>query len=348
VSGVLAAFTVFALLASATLQARTRLEGWNRNYPLLIGNEATGDRPWRGEVLAAEITDAATPVDAMRAFAAGDAITLPGSPIGVFDFRTGPPYRDASRTLPDLVRLVRRQAIGEETPGDVAWLRSKGPAFAIADRVARSNAFTVRVVCVSDDIEQAGPARIITNSRSTGVRNFTLGQQGRNLVVRLRTPQTGANGGRPEIVVPDVFTTGQLHDLLVTYDGASLLATVAGSERVHRTSFNPGSSLALVLTSLQVEADELPYLDAIYVAALLLVPGGLIGSLGWPVARRFALGVAWALVFVVMLEGSLVLASGQSFAWPDVAANAAIAAVVLPIAALGSARAQKAPEAARA
>ena len=44
-------FLCVALLLSATLQAGTRLSNWNPKYPLLIGNEYTGDRPWRGRVV---------------------------------------------------------------------------------------------------------------------------------------------------------------------------------------------------------------------------------------------------------------------------------------------------------
>ena len=43
---------VLALLTSGALQARTRLSNWSVEYPLLIGNEQTGDRPWRGRVFA--------------------------------------------------------------------------------------------------------------------------------------------------------------------------------------------------------------------------------------------------------------------------------------------------------
>ena len=77
-AGLIGGFLVVALLISGTLQAGTRLSNWDSAYPLLIGNEQTGDRPWRGRVFALEITDAATPAASVRRFSAGESVVLPG------------------------------------------------------------------------------------------------------------------------------------------------------------------------------------------------------------------------------------------------------------------------------
>ena len=98
-AGLIGGFLVVALLISGTLQARTRLSNWDPEYPLLIGNEQTGDRPWRGRLFALEITDAATPAASVRRFSAGEPVVLPGAPIAAFDFNGSPPYKDASGNL---------------------------------------------------------------------------------------------------------------------------------------------------------------------------------------------------------------------------------------------------------
>src|SRR5690606_32503949 len=59
---------------------------------------------------------------------------------------------------------------------------------------------------------QAGPARILTISRDTHMRNLTLGQEGDDLVLRLRTEDTDLNGliaGEPFARVEDVFRSGR-------------------------------------------------------------------------------------------------------------------------------------------
>src|SRR4029453_656978 len=76
----MAAFMAVALLASGVLQARTALSNWSADYPMLIGNERTGDRPWRGRVFALTITDAAAPLGVVRRFSNGESVMLPGSP----------------------------------------------------------------------------------------------------------------------------------------------------------------------------------------------------------------------------------------------------------------------------
>ena len=135
-AGVVGGFLIVALLLSATLQARTRLSNWNPEYPLLIGNEHTGDRPWRGRVFALDITDAATPAASVRRFSAGESVVMPGTRIAAFDFDGGPPYKDASGNLPDLEwterpertkarrRLVDRRSLAARGPDLLQLWRS--------------------------------------------------------------------------------------------------------------------------------------------------------------------------------------------------------------------------------
>ena len=55
----------------------------------------------------------------------------------------------------------------------------------LAERLRKSNAFTLRVDCATEDTDQDGPARIISNSVSPFLRNFTVGQQGGDLFYHL-------------------------------------------------------------------------------------------------------------------------------------------------------------------
>jgi hypothetical protein len=201
--------------------------------------------------------------------------------------------------------------------------------------LGESNAFTLRVVCASDNANQSGPARIISNSLDTGWRNFTLGQQGRDMVFRFRTPLTGFNGSHPEVVVPGVFATDHRREILVTYDGGTLLATVANSDQVYRTELTPGASLASKISSLNIQADELQMINVMYLAALFFLPAVLVGLLGQTGRGGLAFGVLWVLVFGVLLEGTLVLVSGRPFEWGSVAANVVVGVVVLTLSSIG-------------
>ncbi|MEP7308731.1 MAG: VanZ family protein [Acidobacteriota bacterium] len=326
-------FLCVALLVSATLQAGTRLSNWDPKYPLLIGNEYTGDRPWRGRVVALDITDAATPADAVRRFSAGESVALPGARIATFAFNGGASYNDASGSLPGLEWTEPQSAhgqVGVQLAG-TSWLQSAGPASELARRLQKTNAFTLHITCATDDIDQDGPARIVSNSVSPFLRNFTMGQQGSDLVFRLRTPDTGLNGYPLEIYVPGVFKDRHVRDILATYDGATLLVATAHGDAVSSTKLTPGASLALAIDSLHVLPDQLDRYELAYVAALSLIPGGLIGLLGKTIRERRMFSAAWVIAFAVLLETTTVGVSGGAFAWADVARTAAVGTAVLAV-----------------
>lgn len=68
---------------------------------------------------------------------------------------------------------------------------------------------------------QVGPARILTLSEDPSYRNLTIGQQGMDLIVRLRHPRTGPNG-TPAYLIDDVFATPGWHHIDVVVVAGSL------------------------------------------------------------------------------------------------------------------------------
>lgn len=71
--------------------------------------------------------------------------------------------------------------------------------------VIEDSAFELKLKVVSYNSHQEGPARIFTVSRDHYHRNLTVGQAQEDLIVRLRTPETG-NNGTPDYVVQQVFS----------------------------------------------------------------------------------------------------------------------------------------------
>jgi VanZ family protein len=313
-AGVMLMLSLAAALVSGILQRGSRLTTWSRDYPLVVGNERTGDRPWRGRVIALTLSDVSLPATALETFAPSGRVALPGRPVAVYVFEDAAPYVDRSRTLPPL-----RWTAGQSQPADRAvfaperpWLQTEGPADGLVTSMRASNAFTLRLICASDDPQQIGPARILSNSIDSGHRNFTIAQDGSDLVVRLRTPHTGLNGVRPEIRLPEVFDDRGRRDIVVTYDGSSLRVAVGQSHRVHRTDFTPGSVLAAAITSLPLEAADLPMLQVVFVAAVFFAPGAVYGlfSTEGSVWRRTAWGIAWVLLSVALVESARTVGSG--------------------------------------
>lgn len=94
---------------------------------------------------------------------------------------------------------------------------------------------TVEAVIRPANVTQGGPARIVSFSTNASSRNFTLGQEKTDLVMRLRTPQTGGNGTSPQVKLCQV-EAGRLYHVLVAYrpgemtcylDGKQVLSTDA-------------------------------------------------------------------------------------------------------------------------
>jgi VanZ family protein len=341
----LASFAILALSTSAALQARTRLTNWNDDYPLLIGNELTGDRPWRGQVFLVEMTDAATPMRQVRRFAAGDSVTLGGTRVATFDFHGHGSYEDRIGTAPALDWTAEpdvESSVGVRL-SERAWLRTSTPAAGVARRVRDAGAFTLRVVCASAGPGQTGPARIVSNSESTLRRNFTIGQDGADLIFRLRTAATGLNGYPLEFVVPNVFTSASTRDIVITYDGATLLAAVANGRDVMRAELSPGATLALAVSPEHVGLHELGVYKVGYLAGLFVVPGILLAVLGRSARYRVVFGGIWIVVFAFLIEVALTFANGRSLDPLDVAFTAAVGGVVLIAAAVVLSPAGKPP-----
>ncbi len=134
------------------------------------------------------------------------------------------------------VRTCRVEARGKAKLGRRSEMDIAGGAFLARDinnellsACKLSNQLTIEAVITPDNINQRGPARIVTFSKDNSSRNFTIGQQGKTLVLRLRTPETGPNGLNPQVNLCKVKAGEVLH-LLVSYFPGHLYCYVNGKE----------------------------------------------------------------------------------------------------------------------
>jgi hypothetical protein len=93
----------------------------------------------------------------------------------------------------------------------------------LGEQLTASGELTLEAVITTRSGDQSGPARIVSLSKDSGSRNFTLGQQNENLVLRLRTPKTGSNGTRPSAEL-FAIRPGEATHLVVTYRDGVLTA----------------------------------------------------------------------------------------------------------------------------
>ena len=100
----------------------------------------------------------------------------------------------------------------------------------IAELARTQNSFGAEVEFLSYKEMQSGPARIFTFSNSTGQRNFTVGQEGKELILRLRTTASGENGVTNEHpnVVLGTIEPGKPYHLIFAYQPGTLVWSLNG------------------------------------------------------------------------------------------------------------------------
>lgn len=309
---ILLGYMTFAYLISVPLQRDTLLSNWDENYPLLLGNELTGDRPWRGGISQLHLVDRAISEEEARGwFNRMKRSAEIGSPVlASFYFTGASRIGDRMGNLPDLVFRSKSGAPEE------AWMESESPVVFLNRRIAANSKFTLAASFTAGSTDQKGPARIISISRNPGLRNLTVGQEGRDLVFRLRTPMTGENGVNPALTVPGIFAAGSSHDLIAIYDGSILTLYVDEISGRHTLALSPGAAAASYFKPATTALFS--YKLAFYIAVFF--PFGILISIVLQTMAskniiRLLLALSAATLASLFLEAVLVAASGKAMEW---------------------------------
>ncbi|MEM9781894.1 MAG: LamG-like jellyroll fold domain-containing protein [Pseudomonadota bacterium] len=243
------------ILAIATLWQNydsAVLKGWDCSYPLLVGNEASGDRPWLGRIHGIALYPAGLGAEAIRALAASpmskDGIALRQEHgAGLFlSFDDG-----ADATSPLL--LPAAATPGPSLAGNGAGWDVSGGALnltsptvleideaflPVCEAMMSAAAFTAEVKIARPGPPQGGPARIISSSASPLLRNFTLGEEFGALVLRTRTPWTGQNGERLALTSGSDVVSDDWRHVVVGFEAGSAFMYVDGAPAVPATEYS--------------------------------------------------------------------------------------------------------------
>lgn len=174
--------------------------------------------------------------------------------------------------------------------------------------------------------EQRGPTRIVTFSTSEALRNATLGQSGRDLVLRLRTPLAGPNGSRVEFVLPGAVPTGTRTRVRAVYDRGRVRLASRWNGKTVRRSFDYRLLTVARLVAWQISGYrpfQLAMAAAVGLAALFF-PVGYGAALmlrGSPLSALGAAAAGSAVVFGVTAEH---LGVGWGWSWAGCAAATAV------------------------
>ena len=136
--------------------------------------------------------------------------TLPGRVdnglVVLYDFRDG-----SGNVVSDVSGVGSPMDLTIQNTNNVTWtgnntlqvnsgtvINSVSPATKVLNACQATNEITVEAWVTPANTSQGGPARIVTMSQNTGVRNWTLGQEGDEYITRLRTTATN-NQGTPDL-----------------------------------------------------------------------------------------------------------------------------------------------------
>lgn len=206
--GRLAAAVAMVIAVSGTValvyhRTRSDFSNWNPAFHLAVGNELTGDRPWDGTVSALQIYPFAM-ASAQISDLAVRAAAVPGA---------GRPSEQSE--LPDggLLPAVDLAAAHRQA------ILSQQQELGLYNALVSRNQLTLLVAMRPGNLEQIGPARVITYSKDASERNFTLGQIHNTLTFRLRTPNSGANGTGSALYSGPVLSSSRTSFVAAVYDG---------------------------------------------------------------------------------------------------------------------------------
>ena len=138
------------------------------------------------------------------------------------------------RTVTNGAEWLPQAGIGFTTPGIA---RSSGPPAWVRGAM-QSHRLELSLRLRSFVPDQRGPARILTISADPFRRNLTIGQDGGDLILRLRTAATDLNGtfagGAPFARVPGLFLTSGTVDLRLRIAPGRLRVEVGNELRVNK------------------------------------------------------------------------------------------------------------------
>lgn len=241
-TAVFAIYIALAFLIPIPWQSITNLSNWDLNYPLLLGNEKSGDRPWQGFISEVYIADRAiSKEEVAKVFADPNGLNSIGQNlIAHYQLNGINNYSDRTGNLPDLT--WRGQPASNRDKRGVFlsehhWLETADSVSSLNQRIREADSFTIGATVATANINQSDPARILSISSSTTERNLTLEQRDSKLVVRLRTPLSGENASYIENYIFDVFTDTNPHQIVVTYAGSLLHTYIDKLENSHDFNF---------------------------------------------------------------------------------------------------------------
>ena len=224
---VIGVYVMFATMVLFIPLCLNTFRNWDSDFHLLVGNEATQNRPWNGNIYKMAIYNQALNDQAIESLSRNDYRQI--SPeqstkglIGEYLFNDiQPKMIDESGDQLQLIAPESYQERRQERDGFMVknniFFKSTSPASHVIEPLKQTNQLTIAVWIKPENLNQAGPARIVSLSKDVDHRNFTLAQSGAMLNFRVRTPLTGLNGSEVQLLTNQAITAEKSQSIVATF-----------------------------------------------------------------------------------------------------------------------------------
>ncbi|MCB8977318.1 MAG: VanZ family protein [Ardenticatenaceae bacterium] len=246
-------YLIILMLSAYWIKEGFQLKGWQPNYHLILGNEKTQDRPWAGKLNHLVIFDRAlSENEVSNLFVHGNFAPPIDSLVAFYPLTNQAMLFDRTGNLPNLHWVATEQNQTIKSPyqlNGTHWLETELPVTFLNQALLNSSEFTISLVVKVSSVSQYGPARILSIGADPFQQNLMIGQEGTDLIVRVRTPFTGNNGTVPEWKIANVFVNEATNHLVITYDGISIKVFVNDNQAPSKIEFIPGAVFYVLLFS---------------------------------------------------------------------------------------------------
>ena len=334
----LISYLTVAICVTISCTNTTTLSNWNQNFPLVIGNEVTGDRPWRGYISQLAIFDRAVSVENIQRFLQEGNFAVKDRNSLLVSDRLSERGKYSNPTAPLPVFSWQNESLANKTKGSTAtnvpltpnhWLVTPTPPRSVTKKISQTSQFTIYTTIATNKLEQTGPARIISLSQDINSRNFTMGQQNRNLVFRLRNLLMGENGANFKLLIPNVFQDTDYHRIAVSYVNSTLKVYIDELNKFSSWQLMPEANLFRYLFSIDSDYRTMLNYKLLYYLVVFLPLGFLLGllSLAW---KGRAIANSWfftiAIVSIVgIIQSSIAYGNKTDLGLGNLALSMAIA-----------------------
>ena len=266
---------------SVHLQNESRLSNWDPRCVLFVGNDASGEDPWKGQVYTLQIWNRAIPEKAIPAMVRREANDdLSAGMLASYDFSASPPFRDNRNFLPELTWASdppHTSAVENSQLDGNSWLSSTVATQNLTLEIKKSNRFTVHIVCTPRENQRYARGHIVSLSQVDDNVNFSLRQEGNDLVFWFRNPLSETRSILTWYV-PGALEAGKVRDIVASYDGSDAFLYLDGIRVPRNYRLSSGAAYAHMFSTIQTVA--LNGYTLVYEVLIFLPAGMLIGLAG--------------------------------------------------------------------